>query len=80
MERFIATQTKTNEVLNEQINQLNFKFDALASHQNVMDTPIAQIAQQVSSLSRSQGQLPGQPEVNPRGHINVVYTRNEGVV
>jgi len=51
MERFIATQTKTNEVLSEQTNQLNSKFDAMASPQKVMDTQITQIAQQVSSLS-----------------------------
>ena len=62
MECFITTQTKTNEVLSEQINQLNSKFDAMASYQKVMDTQIAQIAQQVSSLSPPQGQLPGQPE------------------
>ena len=80
MEHFIATQTKTNEVLSEQINQLSSKFDVMASHQKAMDTQIAQIAQLVSSLPRSQGQLPSQPEVNSRGHVNVVYTRNEGVV
>jgi len=45
-----------------------------------MDIQITQIAQQVSSLSRPQGQLSGQPEVNPMGHVNTVYTRNEGVV
>jgi len=32
MERFIATQTKTNEVLTESINQLNAKFDAMTFH------------------------------------------------
>ena len=55
MERFITTQTKTNEVLSESINQLNSKFDAMAAHQKAMDTQVAQIAQQVSSLSRPQG-------------------------
>jgi len=38
MEHFTPTQAKTNEVLREQINQLNSKFDAMASHQKVMDT------------------------------------------
>jgi len=37
MECFIATQTKTNEVLTESINQRNAKFDAMASHQKAMD-------------------------------------------
>ena len=52
----------------------------MAAHQKAMDTQVAQIAQQVSSLSRPQGQLPSQPDVNPRGHVNVVFTRDEGVV
>ena len=39
-----------------------------------MDTQIAQIAQQVSRLSRPQGHLPGQPETNLRGHVNAVST------
>jgi len=41
MERFIATQTKTNKALSESINQLNSKFDAMASHQKAMDSQIA---------------------------------------
>jgi len=44
-----------------------------------MDTQIAQIAQQVSHLSRPQGQLPGQPKVNPRHHINSIFTMEEGL-
>jgi len=52
----------------------------MASHQKVRDTQIAQIAQQVSSLSQPQRQLPGQPEANPRVHINVVCMRDEGFV
>jgi len=59
MERFIATQTKTNESLGESINLLTSKLDAMAMHQKIMDGQIAQIAQQVSHLSRPQGQLPG---------------------
>jgi len=55
IERFIVAQSKTNEALNESINQLNSKFDAMASHQKVMDIQIAQIAQQVSHLSQPQG-------------------------
>ena len=80
MERFIQAQTKTNETLSETINQLTSKFDAMASHQGLMDTQIAQIAQQVSSLSKPQGQLPGKPETNPRGHINTIFAAGEGLV
>ena len=39
-----------------------------------MDHQIAQIAQQVSHLSRPQGYLPGQDETNPRGHVNAIST------
>ena len=52
IEEFITTQTKTNGTVSASINQLNFKFDAMATHQKVMDTQIAEIAQQVSHLFR----------------------------
>jgi len=51
----------------------------MAAHQKTMDTQIAQIAQQVSHLSRPQGQLPSQPEVNPRRHVNAISTMEEGL-
>jgi len=44
-----------------------------------MDTQIVQIAQQVSHLSRPQGHLPGQPETNPRGHVNGISTVRDGL-
>ena len=51
MERFIATQTTTNETLKESIHQLTSRVNAMAAHQKTMGTQIAQIAQQVSLLS-----------------------------
>ena len=79
MEQIIATQTKTNENLSASIDLLNSKFDATATHQKAMDTQIAQIAQQVSHLSRPQGHLLGQPETNPRGHVNAISTVRDGL-
>ena len=79
MEQFITTQTKTNRALTASINQLNSKFDAMATHKKAMDTQIAQIAQQVNHLSRPSGHLPGQPETNPKGHINSVFVIEEGL-
>ena len=79
MERFIAAQTKTNESLSASINLLTSKFDAMATHQKAMDTQITQTAQQVSHLSRPQGFLPGQPETNPRGHVNAISTMRGGL-
>jgi len=76
MERFITTQTKTNEVLGESVSQLNSKFEATTTHQKMMENQIAQIAQQVSHLSRRQGHLPGQPETNPKGQINTITLRS----
>jgi len=52
IEQFIPAQTKTNETLSASIDQLKSKFDAMVTHQKAMDTQIAQIAQQVSHLSR----------------------------
>ena len=76
MEQFIATQIKTNEALSSSINQLTSKFDTMAAHKRLMDT---QIAQQVSSLSKPQGQLLGQPETDPWGHVNALSTVGEGL-
>jgi len=79
MERFIATQTKTNESLSESINLLTSRLDAMTTHRKTMDTQITQIGQQVSHLSRPLGHLPGQPETNPRCHVNVISTMREGL-
>ena len=51
----------------------------MASLQNMIDTKIAQIAQQVSRMSHSQGQLPGQHETNPRGHVIALSAVGEGL-
>ena len=76
MEHFIGIQSKTNETLSESINLLTSEGDAMAAHQKTMDT---QIAQQVSHLSRPQGHLLGQPETNPRGHVNAISAMGEGL-
>jgi len=43
MERFIHTQTKTNEALGESMSQLNSKFERMSTHQKMMETQSAQI-------------------------------------
>jgi len=58
MERFIQTQSKTNEALGEFVIQLNAKFESLSTHQKMMETQLAQITQQVSHLSRPPRHLP----------------------
>jgi len=42
----------------------------------MMESQIAQIAQQVSHLSRPQGHLPGQHETNPKCQMNVITLQN----
>jgi len=79
MVQFLAAQTKTNETVTASITQLTSKFDAMATHQKAMDTQIAQIAQQVSHLSRPQGHLLGQPETNPRGRVNAISTMRDAL-
>jgi len=61
------------------ITQLTSKFDAMVTHQKAMDTQIAQIAQQVSHLSRPQGHLLGQAKTNPKGHVNAISTVRDGL-
>jgi len=79
MAQLLVAQTKINETVTAFINHLTSKFDVMATHQKATDTQIAQIAQQVSHLSRPQGYLPGQPETNPRGHVNTISTVRDGL-
>jgi len=74
--RFIKTQTKTNEVIDESVSQLNTKFESLSTNQKMMDMQLAQIAQEVSHLSRPQGQLPSYPEAISKGHMNSITLRS----
>jgi len=80
MVQFLEGQTKTNEAMAASISQLTSKVDALTTHQKAMDHQIAQIAQQVSHLSRPQSHLPGQAETNPRGHVNAISTVRVGLI
>lgn len=76
MERFIATRIRANEALGESVSQLNSKFEVMTTHQKMIENQIAQIAQQVSHLSRPQGHLPGQPETNPKDQMNAITLRS----
>ncbi|XP_020262800.1 uncharacterized protein LOC109838781 [Asparagus officinalis] len=50
--------------------------DSLATHNKMLETQITQLAQNASSSSRPSGMLPGQPEMNPKGHVNVITLRS----
>ena len=66
------TQTKTNKALGESASQLASKFETMTTYQKMMENQIAQIAQQVSHLSRPQGYVSGQPETNLKGQMNAI--------
>ncbi|KAK2410400.1 hypothetical protein QL285_045765 [Trifolium repens] len=83
MENFIAAQAQTNkDFLNqnihtsEQIKKLTSKLDVLATHNRMLETQISQVAQQQASTSAPAGIFPGQPQPNPKGHVNVVILRS----
>ncbi|XP_020262292.1 uncharacterized protein LOC109838247 [Asparagus officinalis] len=50
--------------------------DSLATHNKMLERQITQLAQNASSSSRPSGMLPGQPETNPRGHVNAITLRS----
>ncbi|WJX50779.1 hypothetical protein P8452_37034 [Trifolium repens] len=84
MENFIAAQAQTNkDFLNqnihtsEQIKKLTSKLDVLATHNRMLETQISQVAQQQASTSAPAGIFPGQPQPNPKGHVNAVILRSE---
>ncbi|XP_057543958.1 uncharacterized protein LOC130823355 [Amaranthus tricolor] len=73
MENFIATQSKQNEHFSTSINQI-------LAHNKMIDTQMAQMAQQLSNLSVQKGQFPGNTEKNPttspHQQLNAVTTRS----
>ncbi|CAJ2651912.1 uncharacterized protein LOC123905413 [Trifolium pratense] len=76
MENFITTQAQTNLQTSEQIKQITSKLDVLTTHNKMLETQIAQVAQQQASTSAPTGIFPGQPQPNPRGHVNAVILRS----
>ncbi|KAK9672916.1 hypothetical protein RND81_12G134600 [Saponaria officinalis] len=66
---FLASQAKTNDILTNSIQQIS-------SHQKHMDNQLCQLAQTVTNLAKAPNQLPGQPELNPKRHVNAVILRN----
>ncbi|XP_020243612.1 uncharacterized protein LOC109821792 isoform X2 [Asparagus officinalis] len=82
MEKFVMTQSKLNEefkqqqTTNEVVKQLASKMDSLATHNKMLETQIIKLAQNASSSARPSGMLPGQPETNPRSHVNAITFRS----
>ena len=55
----------------------SLKVDGIATHSKMLETQISQVAQQQASTSVPIGAFPGQPEQNPRGHLNPITTLSE---
>lgn len=83
METFVTTQTLLNEefrnqglLTNKALRWLNPKIDNVVTHAKKLETQISHVDQQQFVSSVSSGSFPGQPEKNPKGHVNVVTTRS----
>ena len=48
----------------------------MASHNKMLETQVAQLAQQPAESNRQQGQFTGQPQQNPKERINAVVLRS----
>ena len=57
---------------NELIKQLAHKVDSMATHNKMLETQISQVAQQQAATAAPAGTFPGQPQPNPKGHVNAV--------
>jgi hypothetical protein len=83
IENFISTQTQQNKEFmnqnihtNELVKQLANKVDAIATHNKMLETQISQVAQQQAVNVAPAGTFPGQPQPNPKGHVNAITLRS----
>lgn len=83
MENFITTQTQQNKEfmnqnihINELITQLGNKVDYVVTHNKMLETEISQVAQQQDAQVTPGGLFPGQPQSNPKDHVNVILIRS----
>ncbi|KAJ9544205.1 hypothetical protein OSB04_023912 [Centaurea solstitialis] len=82
LETQIAQQNQKNDYFQNSLTQVTTRLEAMSTHNKMIETQIAQLAQQIANSVRPQGQLPGQPEPNPRAQMNAITLRdgkaNEG--
>lgn len=83
MENFIASQSQQNKEFlnqhthtNELMRQLKAKVDTMATHHKMLETQVSQVAQQQSTSAAPTGSFSGQPQPNPKEHVNAITTRN----
>ncbi|XP_050909905.1 uncharacterized protein LOC127123747 [Lathyrus oleraceus] len=80
------TQTRQNNefinqdlLTNEALRQLATKINNVSSHKKMLETQFSQVFQQQASTLVPSGSFSGQPEQNPKGHLNDAITRSESV-
>ncbi|KAJ9567329.1 hypothetical protein OSB04_003295 [Centaurea solstitialis] len=76
LETQIAQQNQKNDYFQNSLTQVTTRLEAMTTHNKMIETQIAQLAQQIANSVRPQGQLPGQPEPNPRAQMNVITLRD----
>ncbi|KAJ9544480.1 hypothetical protein OSB04_024187 [Centaurea solstitialis] len=76
LETSILQQGHKNDFFNNSLQQVNTRLEAMTSHNKIIETQISQLAQQIANSARPQGQLPGQPEPNPRAQMNAIVLRD----
>ncbi|XP_050908316.1 uncharacterized protein LOC127121935 [Lathyrus oleraceus] len=83
MENFINTQAQQNKEFSNQnahtselMKQLSNKFDAMDTHNKMLETQISQVAQQQAAIAAPAGAFPGQPQPNLKSHTNTITLRS----
>ncbi|XP_048490039.1 uncharacterized protein LOC104884063 [Beta vulgaris subsp. vulgaris] len=77
MENLASSQAKQVEYQAKQNEFFNNSLQQITAHNKLMESQMTQLAQQISHLSKPSGQLPGQTEPNPKGHINAISLRSD---
>ncbi|KAJ9544519.1 hypothetical protein OSB04_024226 [Centaurea solstitialis] len=76
LETQIAQQNQKNNYFQNSLTQVTTRLEAMSTHNKMIETQIGQLAQQIANSVRPQGQLPGQPEPNPRAQMNAITLRD----
>ncbi|KAJ9566151.1 hypothetical protein OSB04_002117 [Centaurea solstitialis] len=76
LETQIAQQNQKNDYFQNSLTLVTTRLEAMTTHNKMIETQIAQLAQQIANSVRPQGQLPGQSEPNPRAQMNAITLRD----
>ncbi|KAJ9546450.1 hypothetical protein OSB04_018993 [Centaurea solstitialis] len=80
LETSIMQQNQKNDYFQNSLQQVTTRLEAMTSHNKMIETQISPLAQQLANSTKPQGQLPCQPEPNPRVQMNAIVLRNGKVL